>query len=937
MGEIGIRLSKLKFEAPRRSKPHLALRSAISRAGLNEEALRDLLWLLNANPSLVAYGRVFSHLEYLLSSHVFRAESLRWTKQPWPERLSDWLAICSWVRINLATLTGQQGLREFERVAGRVHPHMGTGITRHGVAGILWLQHEEVGSHGYPLPMDRPYPVASRYFELQAHILAVYLDCRSKLSTRDFYEQYDGERETPLAPVLAASFSPGVREFSLNTYAFIVATLPHALNTEAYARSIRQLDAKSISHTGEVERLARNYLRDVQTLFDRFLKVLGGWKPSESSRAGRSGGGGRSRKHGYVETLGGAGFYTTPLDHQARDLTDEKITTKLTVLATKRDSSEEAFIGAPIRPIFIAGLGGNKGSIRNARKESETGGLAPGEDTEHLFNLYLPNEIGKRFLALRFQRLAIEMKAQRFMFDFNQLTDQELDEIWRMADEAIIRYLENPAPLNEKQALAIAGMTVKLSLSFGQPWDTVHRFKIVNAESLGQLEQLSVDDDEIERALMFVRPISGCWLEATFKGLRLPGICPHYQTEMPASLEELDPHYAFGFVLPDYIGLGEQLCALLERLPPLGERWNPLNEDALLKGLRLLFGKADTTRISLNAISQVTPSLLYGATQDPTLEWVTFGMESRSDEPRMFYTRHPVHRIRKAFRGASIRLRRILNVRSPIPAIVESIGDEHYSVGARFVLPKHSLTKIVMGLQHYLTRQDLDLSNPTTRMSYHNHYVLYVVLVQGLVTTVRLTSRLNTLFKTWQNHHFLDLPYEKWLRNDTHAVYRNASVSDKETEYCEKTRLTRLSPILIKQFEFLEEHDRTAVDLQGIKLGRNPESVAIQPFFWLDESLTWNPVSPGWVADMLEAMTEYPIPSNFHRAYVRNHLLDANCPPEQIDFHMGHGDLGERATTTYSTFEFDRHLREMAPFISLMLSELGVSPVRSRFAELVAT
>lgn len=141
-------MSKLSFIAPIRSKPHLALRSAVSSAGLNEDALRDLLWLINANPSLIAYGRVFSHLEYFFSSHVFLSESLRWTNQTWPERLPEWLAICKWVRTNLVYLSRQTDLAEFERETGKGHPQMGTGITRHGVPGILWLHHEEIAGHG---------------------------------------------------------------------------------------------------------------------------------------------------------------------------------------------------------------------------------------------------------------------------------------------------------------------------------------------------------------------------------------------------------------------------------------------------------------------------------------------------------------------------------------------------------------------------------------------------------------------------------------------------------------------------------------------------------------------------------------------------------------------------------------------------------------------
>lgn len=58
----------MKFDAPSNSAAHQSLLKAAEAQGMNVEALRRLLWLINAHPELVAHGQVFENLDAVFRS-----------------------------------------------------------------------------------------------------------------------------------------------------------------------------------------------------------------------------------------------------------------------------------------------------------------------------------------------------------------------------------------------------------------------------------------------------------------------------------------------------------------------------------------------------------------------------------------------------------------------------------------------------------------------------------------------------------------------------------------------------------------------------------------------------------------------------------------------------------------------------------------------------
>jgi hypothetical protein len=68
----------MEFQAPAVARAHQALIQAATENGYSSDALRRLLWLINAHPRLVAHVQVFQHLRTLFSSEHCNDAALSW-------------------------------------------------------------------------------------------------------------------------------------------------------------------------------------------------------------------------------------------------------------------------------------------------------------------------------------------------------------------------------------------------------------------------------------------------------------------------------------------------------------------------------------------------------------------------------------------------------------------------------------------------------------------------------------------------------------------------------------------------------------------------------------------------------------------------------------------------------------------------------------------
>jgi hypothetical protein len=411
----------LVFDAPNVSPEHLALRQYVLAANRDEGGLRDLLWLINSHPQLIAHAQIFANLATQLAGPVFSVGSLEWAGE-WKASRGVWQELCQWIWLETQRLVRIPALAADFHVGAAAgtgsdqqekHPIFRRGMERHAIVSVLWTIHHSV-TH-YPPPADNI--VGTRYWELQSHVIAAYIECRYRLSNRDFYESYSDRLELPVAPIRSKSIGPNLRVLSLQDYDSLLLQLPSTHSTRDFAQQI----ANKTFAFGKITdaRTRARALNDIAALkrfFERFLRVLNGWTPPQTLRRGWGGGRGGDRRQGYIQYLAAPDIFVEAPFPESDD-PDLRLPGHLNIFA-------------------------NRDSLNNAAA-LEAAGLAPTETLEQLMSLILPEEVGGRFLKLERQRRAREMAPQMLPFAYEVLTPEEVDGAWRLANSKLLALAEH--------------------------------------------------------------------------------------------------------------------------------------------------------------------------------------------------------------------------------------------------------------------------------------------------------------------------------------------------------------------------------------------------------------------------------------------------------------------------------------------------------------
>jgi hypothetical protein len=882
-------MAKLTFDAPNKAPAHLALRKAAVAGGFDENALRRLLWLTNAHPRLTAHARVFKHIGDHLSSRTFQTEALAWARE-WVEDVPEWRKLCHWIwteRLKLQTIPGLNALNQQPSHEGD-HPHVNEGAVRHGVPAALWTIHESVQE--YPPSTRTSNPAAERYFELQGHVLAVYAECRFRLSSLEFFESYSERIERPIAPMRTDTVSPVVRNFATPMYAPLLPQFPAFASTREYSEAIesQHFSLKEIPE-GDRHR-ARQYLDAIRRYFHRYLRVLQGWRPEQSTRPGWDGGS-RARRPGFVDFAGAPGVYmeapgTAPGDSGIAHRSGQRI-------FVDRDTDNEDDPSA-----------------------AEGSGLAPAETLEEAFELFTPEELKGRLIAVRYQRLALQMRAQALPFDYANLTPQELRDVWVLAEKRISRFLRYESSDDAIRNAAAAGLILQFSLCFGQKVETVRELSLTwllegDTQGLPSL-------DDARAALILRAPKKGDWNNAQLVGLRLRSIIPTYKTVLPNELGDVDREYAKTFVLPDHFGLGNHLISFLRIQPTAEGRVFGIRAGTLRHAIKNLLEDLRNDHITSDRIALALPTIATTLTGDQSLTWMLTANASFSEEPRVHYTRHQVPKLLAVYQRASRRLSKSLGIQiSSETGPAFGIAHQAGSVGARFVLARDELRGFLSSMIDELSDRNVDRANNAEIVRYHNLYVLFTVIYQSLSTSMRAITSPGALYLAWSR------------QNDGRPPLRTA-LSDKDTEHDDKARLALISSNLAKQFAHFRTHEEYVGSQSAIWLQCQTTGRRYRPFFALSDDLTIEPFTPSWIARALLDFTGYPIPANFHRAFLRTELLERGCPAEIVDAFLGHFIQGESPFGTFSTFDFQHYASQIEHFLKEIHDDLGLRPVASR-------
>lgn len=123
-------------------------------SGVDQEALDDLLWLLNAHYEFVGHGQVLANVATLLAQPTFSPENLYWARH-WPQLLDGIREVVAWANAERHHLADLPGLEAWNALPGgkRDNPLLGRHVDRHPLAAALWCApnpgFDEMASRGY--------------------------------------------------------------------------------------------------------------------------------------------------------------------------------------------------------------------------------------------------------------------------------------------------------------------------------------------------------------------------------------------------------------------------------------------------------------------------------------------------------------------------------------------------------------------------------------------------------------------------------------------------------------------------------------------------------------------------------------------------------------------------------------------------------------------
>jgi hypothetical protein len=880
----------LKFDAPENSAAHQALIASARFEGLDTEAVRDLLWLINAHPALIAHDYVFRHIGQILKSDLCSDENLTWADD-WKDNIPAWQAFCDWIDLNASALAKEHSALAELTKAGTDHrknPLIRQGSTRHGIVTALRTVHESAidGSQTEE---------QKRYLHLQGHCMLAFIEARFQESTRDQYESYDGAEEFPKnAPTPSDPVGLAIRTLADKNRIELLEKLPNEANTAIFSREIVRFFSKKTNKTlDSEERLIRARLR---LCFERLDEICTTGHSSFAHRKGhdQSTGGGKIH-HGFID----------------RDLAAGEI-----LIQPGLPPCEDPDIAVQTLPTasFVALT--DEESIRDL----EADGIHPREHQEEIFQLYDPKAEASTLQKLRFQQCALDMAAQHFPWDYSQLTAGELTRLYRAIEHRIEYFQCGHGPKQRVEQQAVFAAMLLTSLFLGQPLKQVRTIKRIDVSTLDDLPALAHHRLVSETCAIFL-PSTDADAEDQLVAFLVPVKAPLLRLsadQEPKQNQSRQPH----LLLP----APEILATPLQMLCHQRKRKNDARviglDETTVSGLKSEFFEYLTARnpnhrITVEKIRRQLGEILVHQTNELTVKWLITSDDDGLTEPRMHYTRHNHDRLVAHFIQAAQRLAekanqswKNCNLFPMAPAIRKQVAER--TVGCQFRVETSTLQALIASLQGELGVRQSELRSLDDIHRYHNVYTLYVWLFQSLTTTmraIRSPDRMLNVKKDW-NVQYSHLP---------------AGLSDKDSDYEERARYVVIPKSLSVQLRHYQKHlakylsdcVRQTTPLEGFVIwGKHGKSDGIQP------------LTPQWLSEALETLG-YRIPVNFHRAYLRSELIARSCPGEIIDAFMGHANRGELPFLRYSTFDYEKYRQQILKHLESILASLGFKVVAS--------
>ena len=243
-------------------------------------------------------------------------------------------------------------------------------------------------------------------------------------------------------------------------------------------------------------------------------------------------------------------------------------------------------------------------------------------------------------------------------------------------------------------------------------------------------------------------------------------------------------------------------------------------------------------------------------------------------------------------------------------------------IGARFVVRFDVVRTILKTLRQELATSPPPLSR-SRLCSYHNCYVIYVYLFQGLSSSLRAVTNPTGLVVARERSH------EVFQREPQSTETVLAGLADKDSPFFQRARLIDLSGALEQQLGHFERHTTALIQRLGLFSALESCPAESRQFFAIDDTCKPIVVNRTWIESQMTARG-FPLPANFHRGFLRTELLARGCPAQSVDALLGHASRGESPFGTHSTFDFLQHRKVIRRHLNHLHEQLGLAPVRSR-------
>ena len=868
-------MASLTFPSASESPAINALLKFASEQGLDADALGSWMALLNAHPLLIGHDRIFSRMGSWLGKLAQSPNLLKWASD-WASMVPDGAKMFAHLSNHSTIMAQRKGLGEFCRTADllREHPMTGLGILRHPSAGAIWTRYSG----------DEKSKAALRADELQMHYWLAVTECRFRASALSVFPGHAEPFELPIAPMQNAGPGRALRKLCSPAYEGILTQLPVNEQTPEYARAMINLNIDMSCLDAAVADAANSALVQIQQFFKAFLAMLGGVIPDQRPPSPAFS---RGRRNNQLEPT------SSPSVYRVQGNTESLF----------HEQGEQRPFG--VRIVLDT-------TSRRLRKELENAGLEPRGSVDPSEILFNAEDLKSRQFNKYLQYRAIESDATILPHDLVMPTDMEMRALVRITLEQIDRYLAVKTQSSVEYLNAAAAMMVLLSLAYGQPLAIIFGLQV---QWFRPGQDLS---PEADRLCFEVGEQEG-FLQAKFLGISLPALTPNYESEPDLSLDDIGCLHKSALLLPDGFSLGERIKALLARRPNNSDRVFDIPLNDAKRALKKLFDLLTPYRLTPIRIQRILQRTVAIRTGDVCLSWILTADANHADEPRMYYAWYDIATIQKAYAQALRPMLRSAGLPKPPPC--GNLLKTGFGIGARFVIRTDVVRQMVIDLKNRLGTHTLSEMPDITWRKYHNDFMHYSVLMMLLGISMRALNDTTSPFLLWRE-----------LAKPESA--RFLALSDKDTDRGTRGRLVPVTNTLVQQFLALDLHLRKMAHLTKFRLALASGKISPHEFYVFTDEDTVEALTLTHLSTLNKNLIDYDLPNNFQRSFIRKELLDRAGDPQVVDALLGHANIGENPTGSYSSFDYARYIDISSTHLEALFGDLGLVSIPSKLPSL---